>query len=273
MTDTTDHPATPLPVLVVEDDPDTLDSLGMMLEDAGYEAHLALSAHEALAAIDERVFAFVMTDLLANSGRHLLDIARTIRERAYPTPVGVLSGWNLTETQIANEGFAFVSGKPFDIDELLTSIAKALQIPPSQAQSRAMPLVHAYFAALSANDWDRLASLCAEDVAYAVPGSGPFTTTINGRAAFRAFAEQTFREFPDVNFDQIEVYSTPQGLAARYHSSWTGPDLARCDQAGSVVFQCDDAHIKRIGVSLNQERLRALLNRSTSERLRELYGR
>lgn len=245
-------------VLVVEDDPDTRDSIKMVLEDAGYGVSLAASLAEALHAIDERVFALIMTDLFAHATENRLDGATTIRDHAFPTPIAILSGWNLSSAQVAGEGFAFVASKPFDIDELLTSIAKAIDHPLTEEQRRHVPLVYAYFAALGAHDWDALVALCADDIVYGVPGSGPFAQVISGKAAFREYAERTLPDFPDVHFDQIEIYGTPLGLAARYRSVWRALGQQEIQQSGSVVFQFDDLTIRQVGVRLNHEQLSAL---------------
>ena len=247
------------PLLVVEDDPDTRESLGLMLEDAGYAAHLAPSVKEALAAIDERVFALVVTDLFARASKDLFKAAITIRDRAYPTPVGVLSGWSISAKHTPPDGFAFIMSKPFDIDELLTSVAVALASPLTPDQQRQIDIVHAYFAALGAHDWDALLSLCADDIVYALPGIGPFSNVISGKANFRVFTEQTFQQFPAARFDQIQCYSTPQGLAARYHGMWLSHDNVELHQTGSVLFQFDDVKIRQIGVRLNDSRLQALI--------------
>lgn len=252
-------------LLIVEDDADTRESLKMVLEDAGYSARLVASPNEALAAIDEHVFALVMTDLFAHSTQHRLDAAMTIRDRAYPTPVAILSGWNLSQARLTQEGFAFVACKPFDIDDLLTSIAKSLDVPLTEEQRRQVPLVHAYFAALSGGDWDALLDHVADDVVYAVPGAGPFAKVITGKVAFRGYAERRLLNFPDAHFDQIEVYGTPQGLAARYHSVWGGLGQEVCQQAGSVVFQFDNLTIRQIGVLFNHDRLSVLVAASLSD--------
>lgn len=246
-------------VLVVEDDADTRESLKMVLEDAGYAAYLVASPTEALAAIDARVFALIITDLFAHVTEHRLDAATTIRDRAYPTPVGILSGWNLSPASLSHEGFAFVASKPFDIDDLLTNVAKALATPLTAEQRRQVPLVTAYFTALSAGDWDALLSHCADDVAYVVPDAGFYAKVVTGKHAFREYARQRLLNFPDARFDQIEIYGTPQGLAARYHSLWQGHGMQVCEQAGSVVFQFDHLTIRQIGVQFNHELLSALV--------------
>lgn len=258
-------PKSQTPVLVVEDDADTRDSLQMVLEDAGYSAHLVSSLGEALAAIDERVFALIMTDLFAHATSNRLDAATAIRDRAYPTPVAIVSGWVLSPALVSSEGFTFVASKPFDIDELLTSVAKALDAPLTEQQRRQVSVIDAYFAALSGGDWDALLAHCADDVVYVVPGSGPFSKVITGKAAYRKYVERALPGFTGARFDQIAVYGTPQGLAVRYHAVWRGQGQQERQHTGSVVFQLDNLTIRQIGVHFNHERLSALVDSSLTD--------
>ena len=146
--------------------------------------------------------------------------------QAHPIPVGVISGWKLQEEEVRQRGFACLVRKPFDLEALLTSIAACLQIPLTPEQARQAPVVQAYFAALSARAWDALLALCTDEVLYSLPDS-PFAGTIRGKAAFRTYTEETFRQFPAARFEEVLVSSRPHGLAARYRSCWATPEGGR----------------------------------------------
>lgn len=247
------------PLLIVEDDRDIRETLDLLLTEEGYHTVVAASLSEALALVDERTFALILSDLFAHSPNRALDSVAALRDRAHPIPVGIITGWNLSPSDVADQGYAFLARKPFDVDDLATSIAAALRSPLGPDDERRAEVVRRYFASLTARDWDAVANLCADDVTYVLPGHSPFSATVQGRAAFRAFTEQTFSQFPGAQFQDVHIYPTPQGLAARYQGSWPVDDHGEQRMAGSVVFQFDGARIRQIGVRLNDERLRALV--------------
>lgn len=246
-------------VLIVEDDDDIRESVRILLTEEGYQTVVAASLAQAHALMDEHTFALILTDLFARSPAHALDSVAQLRDNAHPTPVGILTGWNLSPAAVAAQGFAFLARKPFDVDDLATSIAAAIDTPLGPDDEPRAQVVRRYFELLSARDWDALVGLCTADVTYVLPGDSPFSATVQGKEAFRAFTEETFRQFPAARFDDIHIYATPQGLAARYQGSWLTGEQAEQRLTGSVVFQFDGTHIRQIGVRLNDERLRALV--------------
>jgi ketosteroid isomerase-like protein/CheY-like chemotaxis protein len=230
-----------------------------MLDDEGYQPYVTGCLEDALLCLDEHLFGLVLTDLFSRAPSGALESVAALRERAHPTPVGVLSGWNVTPEEVVAKGFAFLMVKPFDMDDLLASIAKALGAPLEPRDDPRVTTVWRYFAALTARDWDQLAALCSDDITYVLPGSGPFSRTVRGRAAFRIYTEETFRLFLAARFDQIAVYAAPHGLAARFQGKWTMGDLGEQQQSGSVIFQFEGDLIRQIGVRLNDERLGMLM--------------
>ena len=106
-------------VLVVEDDPAVLDLLEDALEDEGYRVRRAEDGVEALEAIQRELPSLVVADV------HLprLDGGQLVRRlRDVNVPVLLLSAdpnWARTP------GVAFVP-KPFDLDHLLTVVARLL---------------------------------------------------------------------------------------------------------------------------------------------------
>lgn len=246
-------------VLLVDDDQDIREALGLLLADVGYDTSVASSLARAIEQVETTTFQLIVTDSFAHRPSDALASIQSLQRRAYPTPVGILSGWTPTRDEVQQAGFAFFVAKPFDLDELLAQIAATIQTPLNSRQSRQVPVVHRYFAALTARDWDALVELCTEDVIYILPGTTPFSTTIIGKAALRAYSDETFGHFPAASFHDVAVYASPTGLAARYRGRWAMPDGSEAQMTGAVHFQFEGERIQQIGVRLNDERLRALV--------------
>src|SRR5262249_27424014 len=115
--------------LVAEDDADLREILHDILVEEGYSVTLASSLAEALAYIDAGTFALVLTDLFDKPFNDPLASARVIQQRAYPTPVAVMTAWALGQEVIEGANLAAVISKPFDFQDLLSSIASAVQRP------------------------------------------------------------------------------------------------------------------------------------------------
>jgi CheY-like chemotaxis protein len=254
-----DEPYIPHPrVLVVEDDQDLLELLQLLLADSGYEALNASSLSEALALLDTSAFHLILTDSFARTLHEVLPSLQFLRQRAHPTPVGLVTGWG-SEEDVERAGFAFLIPKPFDADRLLFQVAATLHTPLHPDQERQAQVVHLYFAALTVRKWDKVIELCTNDVVYVLPGEMPFSGEVTGKAAFRAYTEETFAHFPSARFAEVMVYASPSGLAARYKGSWLGTDNCALHMTGAVHFQFEGVYIKQIGVQLNDERLRTLM--------------
>mgnify|MGYP001350331320 CR=1 FL=1 len=131
---------TPQQLLLVEDDADLGEVIQNFLSDEGYEVHLATSIAGALALADSHAFSLVLTDLLSHSHEYPLYAAEPLLERLRPTPVGILTGWPLTEELAREQGFAFLLRKPFDLDDLLAVVTTLL--PCTTASACSLPASH-----------------------------------------------------------------------------------------------------------------------------------
>ncbi len=246
-------------LLVIEDDDELREMLALLLEDEGYETRSAATLNDALAALDEQSFDLILTDLFAHAPGDVLSSAQVVRERAAPTPVGVMTGWRTTAEEAEQAEFAFLVAKPFDVEQLLEVVAGSLRTPLTEEQERQAEVVRRYFAALGAHDWDALAGLCAEDVTYILPGTSPYADEIRGREPFRRYSEETFRDFPNARFEHITIHALPNGLIARYSGIWNTGEGQESRMSGVVVFHFTGERIQRIGVRLPDERFAALL--------------
>lgn len=121
-------------ILVVDDDPDIVEYLGLFLEDHGYEVSSANRSSLALAALDEVEPDAVILDVIM-PGRSGLDLLVTIRrhERWSSVPVVVLTG---NDSIVQDYGRAYLMGhdlergadyvlaKPVDQDALIECLAR-----------------------------------------------------------------------------------------------------------------------------------------------------
>lgn len=246
-------------VLVVEEDENIRWALRILLEHAEYSVETAPSRDEALTLIAEHTFQLILTDSFAERGSDALRSLQPLCELARPTPVAVVTAWNIKPEDIDGSGFAFVQAMPFDVETLLAQVAAAICLPLTPEQERQATVVRRYFEALSSRDWDGLIALCAPDVTYTLPAPTPFAGVQVGRNAFRAYTIETFAQFRDARFQDVEVYASPSGLASRYRGVWSLADGTQAVMSGAVYFEFDGEFISQIGVLLNDERLRALL--------------
>lgn len=116
-------------LLVVEHDTGIQDLLATFLTSEGYDVSLAASPDEARTLLDEESFQLVLTDLFSNNPSDRFDSIEPLRASAHPTPVGVITGWNVEENEIAQHEFAFLIRKPFDVDDLSASITACVKSP------------------------------------------------------------------------------------------------------------------------------------------------
>jgi CheY-like chemotaxis protein len=127
-------------ILVAEDDESVRMTLEFVLEDEGFEVLLAADGEEALGiALDRLPDAILLDQLMPKlSGRQVLDVLQ-VRDETRSIPVFILSGMDPSlrmpgvEGDVVEQwlGAQFV-GKPFDPEELVTSIRRALGGPPKQ---------------------------------------------------------------------------------------------------------------------------------------------
>lgn len=242
-------------LLIADDEFDIREAMAELLRDQGFEITAAATFDEAVAALEKTHFQGVLSDFRMAGSEEPWEALKRIRELAAPAPVGLLTAWPVTEEDARAHGIAFLLPKPFDVSTFYARIAEHVRIAPPEAEKERR--IREYFAALSEREWDRLAALCAEDVVYHVPGSDPrFSTRIDGRARFREFSAETFKDFPEARFKVERVGAFPNGsVVARYSGSWRSPDGKRQSLDGSILFGFRGESISEIGVRLPLEQL------------------
>jgi DNA-binding response OmpR family regulator len=114
------------PILVVENDEDTVATLRMLLEDEGYTSFAAGNVVNAIASIERLDPGLVLLDwsLDDGSGEEVLTAAQ--KRLAMRTPVVLMTGSSSVGKGSSKTADA-VLRKPFDVTELLRVVARYYQ--------------------------------------------------------------------------------------------------------------------------------------------------
>lgn len=125
-------------VLIIDDDPDILETMLSLLDDQGFELTAADHAKKALELISGQTFDLIISDI---SMPHLsgLDFLKELRKIHPFTPVIFVSGHELTsdmKISLEKDHADFVS-KPFDIDMMIQKIQSILQKKQGSSTAKA----------------------------------------------------------------------------------------------------------------------------------------
>lgn len=115
-------------ILIVDDDPGLLKTLGGILSARGYRVRPVPDGPKALEALSEDPPEVALIDLKLQEGSGL-ELLRRIRERSAHTECIVLTGFGTRETVIEaiNLGaYSFIQ-KPYDVEQLLLTIQRAIE--------------------------------------------------------------------------------------------------------------------------------------------------
>lgn len=256
-------------ILIVEEDHQLGHLLADLLQLEGYQTEVATSLTEALSNIDGQLYDFVLTDLFATApqarqGHALLYTAHQVRQRCYPIPVGILTGWQIDPPAIERAGFAFALQKPFDIDLILHRIADYLNTPFSPEQQQQAQLLRRFLRAVSMGDGETLRGLCVPGVCYYPLTRTPLTDArqILGLEAYLTYVQQLRQRLPELRFEHVIIVLHRARLIARYSMSWQGKGSQRHWITGSVQCRFLGERISRIGEALPTKPLQELLEAS-----------
>lgn len=114
-------------ILVVDDDPDILDALQFMLEDAGYsmktteKGEYAENLHDSNGGLPDVILLDVL--LSGKDGRLICQKLKSQEETRH-IPIIMMSAHNNARQSVASVGADDFIAKPFEADELLEKIAK-----------------------------------------------------------------------------------------------------------------------------------------------------
>ena len=114
-------------ILVVDDDPDILDALQFMLEDAGYEVtttekgDYAENLHDTNGGLPDVI---ILDVLLSGKDGRLICQRLKDQEETRHIPIIMISAHPNARQSVKAVGADDFVAKPFDMDELLAKIAK-----------------------------------------------------------------------------------------------------------------------------------------------------
>ena len=116
-----------LRVLVVDDEPVVRRQVRRMLQSHGYSVLEAADGSAALAALDEEAPALMLLDVTM-PGLDGTEVVREARRRGHAVPILLFSGYAdfPLEQRLEQSAYDGFLAKPFSLESLLTSIAKAL---------------------------------------------------------------------------------------------------------------------------------------------------
>ena len=119
----------PQPILIVDDDANLRKTLGDILQLKGYEVVGARNGREAIKSASLHSFPVALIDLRLVDMPGL-DVLKAIKEESPNTECIILTGFASTESaiQAVNLGAYSYLQKPYDVDQLIVTIQRALEI-------------------------------------------------------------------------------------------------------------------------------------------------
>ena len=116
-------------ILVVDDEISMRELLEYMLKREDYEVSCAQSGQEAVGMLEQNHFDLLLCDIRLGDITGL-DVLRAAKQQHPDNVVIMISAYATTETAVEamNQGAYDYVPKPFDKDELLATIAKALEL-------------------------------------------------------------------------------------------------------------------------------------------------
>jgi GAF domain-containing protein/FixJ family two-component response regulator len=114
-------------ILVIDDEPSVRAMLVDLLADAGYVVSQASGGVEGIGRCERQLPDVLLTDV-SMPGLSGWDVAATCRQRFPSLPIGLVTGWGdqLDAGRLEQCGVTFVVAKPFEREQLLREVARAL---------------------------------------------------------------------------------------------------------------------------------------------------
>jgi sigma-B regulation protein RsbU (phosphoserine phosphatase) len=128
-------------VLIADDQPDILESLGLLLRTHGYQVHRVSSPAAILEALDGNQFDLLLMDLNfardTTSGREGLDLLPHL-ETLSDMPIVVMTGWGSIDAAVEamQHGVGDFVQKPWDNTRLLETLSKQIELGRTHRRTR-----------------------------------------------------------------------------------------------------------------------------------------
>lgn len=124
-------------LLIVDDEPAVREILARTLTEAGYECHVSANAQEALRRLSDCEYHLVVSDILMPgiTGMELLDDIKA----SYPDTAVVMVtavAETVTAVEALKNGASDYLTKPFNLDEVILSVDRSLQIRKLELENR-----------------------------------------------------------------------------------------------------------------------------------------
>lgn len=113
-------------ILVVDDDDDILNTIGMVLEAEGHACTLSINSQQALQHHETRPFDLIILDYRM-PGISGADFHHRLRGKGDRTPILFLTADHDVLNQISEDHATTVMTKPFEISELASAVQKMCQ--------------------------------------------------------------------------------------------------------------------------------------------------
>lgn len=121
-------------ILVVDDEPDIVDTLKEYLSGKGYEVLGALSGEEALGMLGRENADLILMDIMM-PGLKGTDVARIVKQKYPNIKVIILTGYpQETEDLVKNNMLEGIFAKPIKMQELYTKLSAVIGRPDEQSE-------------------------------------------------------------------------------------------------------------------------------------------
>jgi DNA-binding response OmpR family regulator len=117
-------------ILIVEDDPDIVEVLQVMLEDSGYQVETSYRGDEVESLDENHLPDLIVLDVLIY-GKDGRELATKLKSQQYTQhiPILMISAHPLAEGDARAMGVEDFLAKPFEMDDFLAKVEQCLQQP------------------------------------------------------------------------------------------------------------------------------------------------
>ena len=243
-------------LLIVEDDQDTLLLTTLLFEGVGFRVTTATSVADARQQLTSTVFDAIVADMFVDSSD--IDVATTqlcdLMRLADVTPTVIVTGAEVTRDVLEMPNLRRVLRKPVSRADLIGAVAWCTQ--RVEVEQSIAATLRAYLTCLERSTWSMLDSLCTPDVRYRAPGlHGGLARNVQGVAALRQLASESFASFEQPRFTINTLKAMPAGTMVRYNVTWIDGQGVRIGMDGSIFFTFRGELIDSIEVRLDLEQL------------------